>query len=135
MNEPGLRGRRVFVVEDDCVTAMDLSETLTEAGAQIVGPATTVEAALELLRNRPDVDIALLDVRLENESVFPLADELVRRDVPIVFTTGYESHEIPERFQAARYCEKPVGLGVIARTLSDELTRWVNRRRPRPTDS
>jgi CheY-like chemotaxis protein len=134
MSEAGLQGRRVFVVEDDCVTAMDLSETLTEAGAQIVGPATTVEAALELLSSRPDVDIALLDVRLENESVFPIADELVKRDVPIVFTTGYEPQEIPERFQAARYCEKPVSLAVIARTLSDELTRWGSQRRRRPTD-
>jgi CheY-like chemotaxis protein len=131
MNESSLQGRWVFVVEDDCVTALDLSETLAEAGAQIVGPAATVEGALELLRTRPDVDIALLDVQLENESVFPVADELVKRDVPIVFTTGYEAHEIPERFHAARCCEKPVSLAVIARTLSDELTRRLSpRRRP-----
>jgi CheY-like chemotaxis protein len=130
MNEQGLEGRRVFVVEDDCVTALDLSETLTEAGAKIIGPAATVAGALELLRARPEVDIALLDVQLENESVFAVADELVRRDVPIVFTTGYEPHEIPARFHAARCCEKPVGLGVIARTLSDELSRLGPRRRP-----
>jgi CheY-like chemotaxis protein len=130
MNAETLRGRWVFVAEDDCVTALDLLETLTEAGAQIVGPAATVESALELLRSRPDVDIALLDVKLENQSVFPVADELARRDVPIVFTTGYEPHEIPERFHTARCCEKPVSLGVIARTLSDELTRRPRQRRP-----
>jgi CheY-like chemotaxis protein len=130
MNEAALRGRWVFVAEDDCVTAMDLLETLTEAGARILGPAGTVESALELLRGQPDVDIALLDVQLEKESVFAVADELVRRDVPIVFTTGYEAHEIPERFHAARCCEKPVSLGVIARTLSDELTRRPRHGRP-----
>jgi len=43
--------------------------------------------------------------------------------VPIVFTTGYERHEIPARFHAARHCEKPVGIAAIAHALSDALTR------------
>jgi CheY-like chemotaxis protein len=118
-----LRGRSIFIVEDDCVTAMDLAETLSAAGAQIVGPAGTIANALELLSRRPQLDIALLDIEVEGAFVFDVADELVKRSVPIVFTTGYERHEIPARFHAARHCEKPVGIAAIAHALSDELGR------------
>ena len=116
-----LSGRRIFIVEDDCVTALDLAETLSAAGAQIIGPATTITTAFDLLQRRPPLDIALLDVEVDGSFVFDLADELVRREVPIVFTTGYGRSEIPPRFGAARHCEKPVGIGAIAQALSDEL--------------
>ena len=118
-----LQGRCIFIVEDDCVTAMDLAETLAAAGAEIVGPAGTIENAFELLHRRPQLDIALLDVEVEGAFVFDVADELVKRSVPIVFTTGYERGEIPVRFRGARHCEKPVGIAAIARALSDELER------------
>ena len=118
-----LQGRCIFIVEDDCVTAMDLTEQLTAAGAEIIGPAGTIANAFELLQRRPQVDIALLDVEVEGAFVFDVADELVKREVPIVFTTGYERGEIPVRFRGARHCEKPVGIAAIARALSDELAR------------
>jgi CheY-like chemotaxis protein len=121
--QTALRGRSILIVEDDCVTAMDLAETLSAAGAQIVGPAGTIESALELLRPGPQLDIALLDVEVDGSFVFDIADELVKRDVPIIFTTGYERSEIPPRFHAARHCEKPVGIAAIARALSEELAR------------
>jgi CheY-like chemotaxis protein len=119
--EAGLLGRRILIVEDDCITAMDLVETLSAAGARVIGPAGTIDGALALLRRRPHVDIALLDVEVEGAFVFDVADELVKRSVPIVFTTGYERSEIPARFRAARHCEKPVTIAAIARALSDEL--------------
>jgi CheY-like chemotaxis protein len=121
-----LQGRCIFIVEDDCVTAMDLAETLTAAGAEIIGPAGTIANAFELLRRQPQVDIALLDVEVEGAFVFDVADELVKRSVPIVFTTGYERGEIPVRFRTARHCEKPVGIAAIARALSDELQRHAH---------
>jgi hypothetical protein len=60
---------------------------------------------------------------VEGVSVFDVADELVKRQVQIVFTSGYDRSEIPVRFHAARHCEKPVGIAAIARALSDELAR------------
>jgi CheY-like chemotaxis protein len=123
--QSALRGRWILIVEDDCVTAMDLAETLSAAGARIIGPAATIQAALELVLRGPQLDIALLDVEVEGAFVFDVADELVRREVPIVFTTGYERGEIPARFRAARHCEKPIGIPAIAQALSDELARRV----------
>ncbi|MGH8236411.1 MAG: response regulator [Steroidobacteraceae bacterium] len=119
--QTALQGRWILIVEDDCVTAMDLAETLSAAGAQIIGPAGTIESAFELLRPCPRLDIALLDVEVEGSFIFDVADELVKREVPIIFTTGYERSEIPPRFHAARHCEKPVGIAAIARALSEEL--------------
>jgi CheY-like chemotaxis protein len=122
-----LQGRSILIVEDDCVTAMDLAETLAAAGAQVIGPAGTIETAFELLHRRPLLDIALLDIEVEGAFVFDVADELVKRDVPIVFTTGYERSEIPTRFRTARHCEKPVGIAAIARALGEELARQQTR--------
>jgi CheY-like chemotaxis protein len=121
--QEALQGRWILIVEDDCVTAMDLAETLSAAGARVIGPAGTIESAFELLQRRPPLDIALLDIEVEGAFVFDIADELVKRDVPIVFTTGYERSEIPVRFRGARHCEKPVGIAAIARALSEELSR------------
>ena len=118
-----LQGRMILIVEDDCVTAMDLAETLSAAGARVVGPAGTIKCALDLLQDRPQLDIALLDIEVEGAFVFDVADELMKREVPIIFTTGYERSEIPLRFRTARHCEKPIGIAAIARALSDELAR------------
>jgi CheY-like chemotaxis protein len=123
LRQAALKGRWILIVEDDCVTAMDLAETLAAAGAQIIGPAGTIDSAFELLRRGPQLDIAVLDVELEGVDVFGVADELVKRDVPIVFTTGYERSEIPARFNRARHCEKPIGIAAIARALGEELAR------------
>jgi CheY-like chemotaxis protein len=126
--QSALRGRWILIVEDDCVTAMDLAETLSAAGAQVIGPAGTIQSAFDLVRRGPRVDIALLDIELEGASVFGVADELMKRKVPIVFTTGYERGEIPARFHAARHCEKPIGIPAIAQALSDELAHRTARR-------
>jgi len=121
--QPALRGRSILIVEDDCVTAMDLAETLSAAGARVIGPAGTIRSAFELLQHRPLLDIALLDIEVEGAFVFDVADELVKRRVPIVFTTGYERSEIPDRFRTAPHCEKPIAIATIARALSKELAR------------
>jgi len=123
LQQPALLGRRILIVEDDCITAMDLAETLSAAGAHVIGPAGTIGGARDLLQHQPLLDIALLDVEVEGAYVFDIADELLKRDVRIVFTTGYERSEIPVRFRAVPHCEKPIGIAAITRALSNELAR------------
>jgi CheY-like chemotaxis protein len=123
--QAALQDRWILIVEDDCITAMDLAETLSAAGARVIGPAGTIDTAFELLSRRPQPDIALLDIEVEGAFVFDVADELMKREVPIIFTTGYERSEIPARFHAARHCEKPIGIAAIARVLTEELARQV----------
>ena len=97
-----LEGLRVLVVEDETVIAMMLEEALLEAGCVVVGPLPRLAKAVEVAHVEP-IDLALLDVNLAGEKVFPVADVLVRRKVPFVFLTGYGRGALP-----AAYADRPV---------------------------
>lgn len=99
---------RILVVEDEYMLAEDLTQELLYAGAQVIGPAPTMEAALKLIEPDLPPDGAVLDVNLGGEPVFPLADALIARGVPLVFTTGYDPATLPERFAHVPTCGKPV---------------------------
>ena len=80
-----LEDLRILLVEDEALLALDLSMILEDEGAHVMGPCASVGAALDVTE-RPD--IALLDVDLRGEPVFPVADRLVADGTPIVFHTG-----------------------------------------------
>lgn len=82
-----LKGARVLIVEDAVLLALELETGLTDAGAQVVGPAYELEEALSLL-DQP-IDAAVLDANLNGQSVLPVAEALRRRKIPFVFATGY----------------------------------------------
>lgn len=92
---PGrLEGRRVLIVEDEPLVALDVEETLRGLGCEVVGPTATLGEALRLLEEEaPRLDAAVLDVNLGGHAAFPVADALVRRGVPVLFATGYS--ELP----------------------------------------
>ena len=83
-----LAGLRILVVEDESVVAFMLRELLTDRGVQVIGPAATVAAALELAESA-ELDAALLDVNLNGERSLPVAQALNRRGIPYVLATGY----------------------------------------------
>jgi len=83
-----LVGKKILLVEDSALIGKDLSDLLIQARAQVVGPAVSVQDAIELAkRNAPDA--AILDVNLNGELAFPIADALRDRNVPFLFITGY----------------------------------------------
>jgi CheY-like chemotaxis protein len=84
-----LEGRRVLIAEDDAMISMMIEDMLTDLGCLVVGPAHTLEAAMGLAATGSAIDVALLDVNLAGKSVFPVADVLRARGVPMVFCTGY----------------------------------------------
>lgn len=81
-------GKRVLVVEDEVIVAMQLEDLLSDMGCHVVGPACRLEDALELAEAGP-LDAAVLDVNLNGRSVCPVAERLHARGVPIVYATGY----------------------------------------------
>jgi DNA-binding response OmpR family regulator len=91
--ESGLAGRRILVVEDEFLIALDLEDALGELGCEIVGPAATVSDAMRLVEAKPP-DAAVLDVRLVDGSTAPIALELRRRGVPFLVLTGYERQQV-----------------------------------------
>lgn len=103
-----LQGKVVLLVEDDYLVADALRAVLEDEGMQVAGPYPSISSAMRVLDNAEQVDVALLDVHLNNERVFPLADRLVDDGIPAIFVTGYESETFPERFAALPRLGKPV---------------------------
>ncbi|HEY0629712.1 MAG TPA: response regulator [Sphingomicrobium sp.] len=116
-----LKGRKILIVEDEYLIADDLAQLLQDAGAEVVGPAASLPQAMRLASDTEEIDAAALDINLRGVEVFPLADELAGRAVPMLFLTGYGHNHIPERFAHICRCEKPMEIGNVVRELHDML--------------
>jgi len=99
----------VLVIEDEPLIAMLLVDCLKDQGAQVIGPASTIQGALDAIESSIRIDGALLDINLNGEVAYPVADLLVTRGIPFVFVTGYREDDIPDRYKAIKRCEKPKG--------------------------
>ena len=86
-NPSSLDGVRVLLVEDDFLILIDLEDVLEEAGAEVIAQCRTVGDALEKAED-DDIEVAVLDLRLGEESVTPVARKLAERGVPFLFYTG-----------------------------------------------
>jgi CheY-like chemotaxis protein len=114
-----LKGRRLLVVEDEYLVAADLAASLESLGAEVIGPAASVEEALSFVeKDGVRLDGAVLDINLRNERVYPVADVLTARGIPFVFTSGYDAIAIPSAYAKAPRCEKPVDRTQLIRWLS-----------------
>jgi DNA-binding response OmpR family regulator len=120
---PNISGLRIMVVEDEFWIAEDIARTLTQAGAEVIGPISHADRAMEWLREKRPIDAAVLDINLAGEMIFPLADALVERGVPFIFTTGYDIDTIPERLRGIPRIEKPAGPAQIIRELAAVVSR------------
>jgi hypothetical protein len=113
-SDGNLSGRRILLIEDEYLIGFDLRNELLDCGAEVIGPVGDLDMAFAIVDAEPWLDAAVLDVNLRGELAFSLADYLVRRDIPFVFTTGYGAEVIPYRLQHIMRCDKPVRRGDIA---------------------
>src|SRR3954469_25007175 len=97
---------RVLVVEDEALIAMLIEDMLHDSGGEMVGSASKLTDALDLACTA-QADVALLDLKLRGGLAYPVADVLRQRGVPIVFTSGYGSAGLIERFQDCPILDKP----------------------------
>ena len=121
MGELNLKGLNILVVEDEYLIADDVNMALSGAGAVVLGPAPTVDAATRIIADATVIDGALLDINLAGDMVFDVADVLTARQVPFAFATGYDRGSIPERFASVPRLEKPIKpqqLGTLLGTLT-----------------
>jgi DNA-binding response OmpR family regulator len=98
--------KRVLVVEDDALLGLDLTQQLTDAGLEVVGPAVSVGRALKLI-GQTVCDVAVLDVNLGRETAEPVALELRARSIPFVVLSGYSTDQHPPGFRGALMLSKP----------------------------
>lgn len=114
-------GRRILVVEDEPLIAMDFSETLSDAGYVVSGPANSVARALALLAQF-GCDAAVLDVNLGTETSEPIAQQLIKLGKPFVTTSGYSREQLPKAMQNAPLLGKPVSSAVLIAEVQRCLT-------------
>lgn len=95
-----------LVVEDELLVALMIEDFLTEFGCTTIGPYGTVETAMEAVRNEA-LDLALLDVNLSGERVYPVAEALAERHIPFLFLSGYGEEAIPPGHADWKVCAKP----------------------------
>ena len=105
---------RVLLVEDEFLVAVMLEQDLRAAGHSILGPFKDLAQAIAATR-REQFDLAILDINLNGEAVYPLADELLARGIPFLFLSGYV--ELPERFRASPRVSKPHNPAALIRTI------------------
>jgi CheY-like chemotaxis protein len=120
---PDISGLRIMVVEDEFWVAEDMARVLTEAGVEVIGPIGNVTEAIQRLRETQHIDAAVLDINLLDVNVYPLAEELVDRGVPFIFTTGYDIDTIPVTLRKIPRIEKPAEPARIIRELAAAVSR------------
>ena len=108
--------RRVLIVEDEAMVALDLAQELSLAGFEIVGPAASVTKALALVRS-VGCDVAVLDVNLGDETSVPIAQELLARGTAFIVVSGYSRERHWEGFGNAQVFNKPVRPGILVAAL------------------
>lgn len=101
-----LNGLRILVVEDEAAISLLLEDMLLDFGCEVIGPAARLSAALEAVA-REQVDLAILDVNVAGEPIYPVAEALAQRSIPFVFSTGYGSAGIRDSFRDRPVLQKP----------------------------
>jgi chemotaxis family two-component system sensor kinase Cph1 len=112
---------RVLVVEDSFMIVSALELAFDSFGWTMVGPATRISHALALLKTE-NFDAALLDVNLDGEMSWEVAEALRARAIPFALSTGYEiAPLLPEFLKGIKIVRKPFKIHELQRTILDVL--------------
>jgi CheY-like chemotaxis protein len=122
MASPALRDRRILVVEDEYLMAVTLSGHLESVGSIVLGPVPSVEKAIKTIASHPHIDAAIVDINLGGVMAYPVADALLARNVPLVFTSGYEDDVLRTRYPQIKNCHKPYFFPDVEQALSSAIS-------------
>jgi CheY-like chemotaxis protein len=114
--------QRILLVEDEFLIRMLLEDMLEELGYAVAGVAGRLDEATELAKSGA-FELAILDVNLDGEDVFPVADILASRGVPFVFVTGYGGRGLPEPYGSRPTLQKPFQIDDLGKTLGAFFAR------------
>jgi len=117
-----LSNRRILVVEDEALIALELVTILEDHGAKVVGPVQTVAEALRLIV-QTQIDCAVLDIELTGEYTFAVADALSKRHVPFAFLTGFGDNVVPFRHRARSTIHKPFTVVSILQAIDSLIAK------------
>ncbi|RWX81149.1 response regulator [Neorhizobium lilium] len=118
-------GRQVLVVEDEMTIVLAIEEALLALGAQVVGPASRVDVAIQLA-SEVSLDAAILDVNIRGGNSYAVADILAERGIPFVFCSGYSDWAIEERHRDRPRLTKPYSLNELTERVLQMLEPLPN---------
>jgi len=97
---------RILIVEDEFLVALELAAVLTDAQFDVLQPAPTIDAALQMI-GREAIDAAILDCNIGGRDVTEVAESLAQRRIPFIFVTGYGPECLPLPFRNTLHISKP----------------------------
>lgn len=104
-----LAGLRVFIAEDEFHILQLIEDMLTELGCSVCDATSSVRAALDRAATT-EAQVAVLDVNLRGAAIFPVAQVLRDRGIPIVFATGYGADGIEADWKTCPVIQKPFAM-------------------------
>lgn len=113
-------GRTILIVEDEPLIAMMLEDFLESMGHSVRCTCDTVSHALEEA-DKGGFDLAILDVNLKGENVWPVASKLRANGVPFVLASGGHVDPPPSEFRNVPMLEKPFTIDRVAPILNEAL--------------
>ena len=113
---------RIFVVEDEALVAMMMEDILEDLGHEVGAVASRLLEACEVARTG-NFDLAILDVNLDGEPSFPIAEALRSRGIPFAFATGYGSKGLEADFAYVPTLAKPFVNEDVDRLISELMGR------------
>jgi DNA-binding NtrC family response regulator len=105
--QPTQHRLRLLIVEDEYLIADQMAKFFAKRGTEVIGFAPTARKAREIISRGTQFDVAILDVRLADGDVFPIADMVRKLGADLVFYTGLEPNKLPERFRTTMVVSKP----------------------------
>lgn len=99
---------KILAVEDEALVRILIVETLIDAGHEVL-EAPDGESALAIVKETPDIDLIVTDVRMSKMDGFSLAvfAREVRPDLNVLFMTGYMGTDVPAKIPNAKVLQKP----------------------------
>jgi CheY-like chemotaxis protein len=104
-----LAGLRVFIAEDEFHVLQLIEDMLLELGCIITESVSSLRAALDKA-GATEAQVAVLDVNLRGKRIFPAAQILRDRGIPVVFSTGYGGEGIEVEWKACPVIQKPFAI-------------------------
>jgi CheY-like chemotaxis protein len=120
-------GGSVFLVEDEVMIRMMVTDMLEELGYSVAAEAGEISEALKLAQSA-EFDLAILDVNVNGKVISPVADLLAARKRPFIFATGYGSSGLPAEYRDRPALQKPFQIETLARTIEQALKRNASSR-------
>ena len=108
---------RLLVVEDEYLIRMLLEDMFADLGYEVAAAVGTFAEARELAAHG-EFSAAILDVNLDGEEIYPVADILAKRGLPFVFVTGYGERSLPEAYRGRPALQKPFQAEQLKTTLA-----------------